>query len=189
MGSMGTASVAGEDADDERRNVSDAAGVAVLGACAAWSLITAAAHGGRPEGVLLAVLAVAGGYAAGRICASLLPVAAPCAGALAGLGLTVAVPHLAPGPQPGPPLGHAGATAALLALATGGASLFFGAPFLTSAYLAVTVPVLGELSFTTSVLLDIGIYLLVTGVAVDVLRLLGVYGAPEVAAPEGRELR
>ena len=77
----------------------------------------------------------------------------------------------------------------LLALATGGASLFFGAPFLTSAYLAVTVPVLGELSFTTSVLLDIGIYLLVTGVAVDVLRLLGVYGAPEVAAPEGRELR
>lgn len=77
----------------------------------------------------------------------------------------------------------------LLALATGGVSLLLGAPFLTSAYLAVTVPVLGELSFTTSVLIDIGIYLLVTGVAVDVLRLLGVYGAPEVAAPQGRELR
>ncbi|MEV5318155.1 O-antigen ligase family protein [Streptomyces sp. NPDC052687] len=113
--------MAGEDADDERRNVSDAAGVAVLGACAAWSLITAAAHGGRPEGVLLAVLAVAAGYAAGRIGASLLPVAAPCAGALGGLALTVAVPHLAPGPASGAPLGHAGAVAALPALATGAA--------------------------------------------------------------------
>ncbi|CAM5322179.1 hypothetical protein SGLAM104S_09391 [Streptomyces glaucescens] len=82
-------------------------------------------HGGgarRPaEGVLLAVLAVAAGHAAGRICGSLLPVAAPCAAALAGLGLLVAVPHFAPGPQPGAPLGHAGATAALLALATGAA--------------------------------------------------------------------
>ncbi|CAL9655205.1 hypothetical protein SUDANB105_06771 [Streptomyces sp. enrichment culture] len=93
----------------------------VLGACAVWSMITAAAHGGRPEGMLLAVLAVAGGYAAGRICGSLLPVAAPCAGALAGLGLTVAAPRLVPGPQPGAPLGHAGATAALLALAAGAA--------------------------------------------------------------------
>jgi hypothetical protein len=37
----------------------------VLGGCAGWSLITAAAHDGRPEGVLLAVLAVA---AAGRRC-------------------------------------------------------------------------------------------------------------------------
>ncbi|OKJ70239.1 hypothetical protein AMK31_36765 [Streptomyces sp. TSRI0107] len=93
----------------------------VLGACAVWSMITAAVHGGRPEGMLLAVLAVAGGYAAGRICGSLLPVAAPCAGALAGLGLTVAAPRLVLGPQPGAPLGHAGATAALLALAAGAA--------------------------------------------------------------------
>ncbi|MER6347214.1 O-antigen ligase family protein [Streptomyces sp. NPDC001595] len=114
-------SVAGAEADGERRNVSYAAGVVVLGACAVWSLITAAVHGGRPEGVLLAVLAVAAGHAAGRIGGSLLPVAAPCAGALAGLALAVAVPQLAPGPQPGAPLGHSGATAALLALATGAA--------------------------------------------------------------------
>ncbi|MGY1577960.1 O-antigen ligase family protein [Streptomyces sp. MN13] len=114
-------SAVGPEADGDRRNVSDAAGVMVLGACAVWSMITAALHGGRPEGMLLAVLAVAGGYAAGRICGSLLPVAAPCAGALAGLGLTVAAPRLVPGPQPGAPLGHAGATAALLALAAGAA--------------------------------------------------------------------
>ncbi|MDV9177455.1 hypothetical protein R6V09_45915, partial [Streptomyces sp. W16] len=108
------ASAAGPDADSERRNVSDAVGVAVLGACAAWSLITAAMHDGRPEGVLLAVLAVSAGYASGRISGALVPVAAPCAGALAGLGLALAEPRLAPGPQFGAPLGHAGATAALL---------------------------------------------------------------------------
>ncbi|MEU1852235.1 O-antigen ligase family protein [Streptomyces sp. NPDC019990] len=107
--------------DGERRTVSDAAGVAVLGVCAGWSLVTAAVHDGRPEGVLLAVLAVAAGYAAGRIGGALLPVGAPLAGALAGVGLTVAVPHLAPGPQITTPLGHAGATAAVLTLSAGAA--------------------------------------------------------------------
>ncbi|MFB6847026.1 O-antigen ligase family protein [Streptomyces sp. NPDC056373] len=109
------------DADAERRIVSDAAGVVVLGACATWSLVTAAVHDGRPEGVLLAVLAVAAGYAAGRISGALLPVGAPCAWALAGIALTVAVPHLAPGPQIAAPLGHAGATAAVLTLSAGAA--------------------------------------------------------------------
>ncbi|MEU6546061.1 hypothetical protein [Streptomyces sp. NPDC046859] len=93
----------------------------VLGACAAWSLISAAVHGGRPEGVLLAVLAVAAGYAVGRIGGALLPVAAPCAGALAGVALTLTVPRLAPGPQLVAPLGHAGATAAVLTLSAGAA--------------------------------------------------------------------
>ncbi|WP_369167003.1 O-antigen ligase family protein [Streptomyces sp. R28] len=114
-------SAAGPDEDGDRRNVSDAAGVVVLGACAAWSLISAAVHDGRPEGVLLAILAVAAGYAAGRIGGALLPVAAPCAGALAGVALTLAVPHLAPGPQIVAPLGHAGATAAVLTLSAGAA--------------------------------------------------------------------
>ncbi|MEU3889955.1 O-antigen ligase family protein [Streptomyces sp. NPDC029041] len=114
-------SVSGPDADGERRIVSDTAGVVVLGACATWSLVTAAVHDGRPEGVLLAVLAVAAGYAAGRISGALLPVGAPFAGALAGIALTVAVPHLAPGPQITAPLGHAGATAAVLTLSAGAA--------------------------------------------------------------------
>ncbi|MEU4984781.1 O-antigen ligase family protein [Streptomyces sp. NPDC021969] len=93
----------------------------ILAACASWSLITAAARDGRPEGVLLAVLAVTAGYAAGRIGGALLPVAAPGAVALAGVVLAVAVPHLAPGPRLTAPLGHAGATAALLALSAGAA--------------------------------------------------------------------
>ena len=124
MGSTGMRSAAGADGADCRhagRNVSDGAGMILLGACAAWSLITAAAHEGRPEGVLLAVLAVAAGYAAGRISGSLLPVAAPAAGAVMGAVMPLVMPDLSPGPRYTVPLGHAGATAALLALATGAA--------------------------------------------------------------------
>ncbi|MEU6096987.1 O-antigen ligase family protein [Streptomyces sp. NPDC047079] len=122
MGSTGTESAAGAaDAEDERRNVSDATGVLLLGACAGWSLVTAAAHGGRPEGVLLAVLAVAAGYSSGRILGALLPVTAPAVGALSGVGLAVAAPYAVPGPQPLVPLGHGGALAALLTLSSGAA--------------------------------------------------------------------
>ncbi|MEV6114011.1 O-antigen ligase family protein [Streptomyces sp. NPDC052109] len=93
----------------------------LLGACAGWSLITAAAHDGRPEGMLLAVLAVTAGHAVGRVSGALLPVAAPCAGAVTGLALAVVLPGLSAGARYAGPLGHAGATAALLALATGAA--------------------------------------------------------------------
>lgn len=79
----------------------------------------AGVHGGTPEGILLAVLAVAAGYASGRICGALLPVAAPCAGALAGLTLAVTAPRLTLGPAS--LLGHAGATAGLLILSAGAA--------------------------------------------------------------------
>ncbi|MFD0313257.1 O-antigen ligase family protein [Streptomyces flavalbus] len=115
-------SVAGPDAEGERRSASDAAGAVVLTGCAVWAVVSAAVHGGRPEGVLLAVLAVAAGHAAGRIAGAVLPVAAPGVGAVAGLALAVAVPWLAPGAaRPDAPLGHSGAVAALLALATGAA--------------------------------------------------------------------
>ncbi|MCQ9131366.1 O-antigen ligase family protein [Streptomyces sp. IBSBF 2807] len=120
MGSTGTAS-AGTAADGERRNVLDAVGTGVLAGCAVWALVTAAVHDGRPEGVLLAVLALAAGYAAGRILGALLPVAAPCAGSLAGLALAMALPRLGPGPEAVAPSGHAGATAAVLALSAGAA--------------------------------------------------------------------
>lgn len=105
----------------DRRTVSDVTGVIVLGGCATWSVISASVHGGRPEGVLLAVLAVAAGYASGRMCGSYLPVAAPGAGALAGLGLAIAAPNTAPGPQVISPLGQTGSTAALLTLSAGAA--------------------------------------------------------------------
>ncbi|MER7715162.1 O-antigen ligase family protein [Streptomyces werraensis] len=127
----------------------------VLGACAAWPLITAAARDGRPEGMLLAVLAVAAGYAAGRVGGALLPVAAPCAGALAGIALTAWVPHLAPGPQITAPLGHAGATTAMVVLSAGAAccaawgasgSAVRSAMRLLAAGIAVTAAVLGSVT-------------------------------------------
>ncbi|WP_328766188.1 O-antigen ligase family protein [Streptomyces sp. NBC_00286] len=104
-----------------RRAVSDVAGVIVLGGCATWSVITASVSGGRPEGVLLAVLAVAAGYASGRMCGTYVPVAAPAAGALAGLGLAITAPNTAPGSQVISPLGQTGSTAALLTLSAGAA--------------------------------------------------------------------
>lgn len=165
VGSTGTTSAAGATAASERRNIADAAGMVVLAACAVWSLITAAAHDGRPEGVLLAILAVAAGYAAGRITGALLPVAAPGVGALAGLGLALAAPHTTPGPQMTSPLGHTGATAALLALSAGaaccaawaaGPSVLRVALRLLAAAIAVSAAVLGS---TTGFVLCAGVLL------------------------------
>ena len=188
VGSTGMTSAAGSAAAGERRNVSDATGMIALGACAVWSLITAAARDGRPEGVLLAVLAVAAGYASGRILGALLPVAAPGVGALAGLGLAIAAPHTTPGPQITSPLGHAGATAALLTLSTGAACCAAWAARtagprlalrLLATAIAVTAALLGS---TTGFALCAGV--LLCSLAADRMRrrALGLGGLALVAA-------
>lgn len=105
----------------ERRDRSDAAGVVVLAAWAVWALTTAAATAGRPEGILLAVLVLGGGYAAGRICGTLLPAASLIAGAGAGFVLALASAHELPGASGPATGGRAGAAVALLVLATGAA--------------------------------------------------------------------
>lgn len=51
--------------------------------------------------------------------------------------------------------------------------LLFGAPALSSAYLSVELPVVGTVSTQTSLFLDVGVYLLIVGVVVDLLRSLG----------------
>jgi O-antigen ligase len=104
-----------------RDGLTDVLGVVVLVCSASWALIAAAGRTARPEGVLLAVLAVAAGYAAGRIGGSLLPVAAPAVTAVALVGLAVALPGRWEGGSHTPPLGYANADAALLVLATGAA--------------------------------------------------------------------
>ena len=53
------------------------------------------------------------------------------------------------------------------------APLLAGAPVLSSAKLKVPVPPLGELSVVTSLFLDVGVYLLIVGVVLDLLRSLG----------------
>ncbi|WP_199791076.1 MULTISPECIES: O-antigen ligase family protein [unclassified Streptomyces] len=119
MGSTGWSTRTGPGTARRRRGRSDAAGIAVLGGCAAWSLITATAHAGRPEGMLLAVLAVAAGYAGGRIGGALVPVATSCLVAAGGLCLACASPPAMPAPNTATTLGGAGATAALFALSAG----------------------------------------------------------------------
>lgn len=62
-----------------------------------------------------------------------------------------------------------------IALAAGCAlaSLFFGAETLTSAYFEADVVLLGSLSFGTSTIFDVGVYLVVVGLVLDILRSLG----------------
>ncbi|MFF1921939.1 O-antigen ligase family protein [Streptomyces sp. NPDC058221] len=113
----------------ERGNASDAAGAVILAACAVWSLISAAGRETRPEGVLLALLAVAAGFACGRICGTLLPVATATVAALASLVMAVIWRHGVPGAtatmDTAP--GYTGAAAALLVLAAGAACCAAGA--------------------------------------------------------------
>jgi multicomponent Na+:H+ antiporter subunit A len=105
------------------------------------------APGGGFAGGLVAGLALTGRYlAAGRY---ELGLAAPLhAGVLLGLGL-------------------------VLAAGTAVVPLLFGDAALTSAYLGADLGWFGKLSFSTSSIFDIGVYLIVIGVVLDVLRSLG----------------
>ena len=53
------------------------------------------------------------------------------------------------------------------------APLLVGGPVLGSAKLTVPIPLLGELDIVTSLFLDVGVYLLIIGVVLDLLRTLG----------------
>lgn len=77
----------------------------------------------------------------------------------------------------------------LLVLGTCSAAWLFGEPFASSAVLQLTVPVFDEVKLVSSLLIDVGIYLLVLGAVLDMARLLGSRGAPEADVPEGLELR
>jgi len=61
----------------------------------------------------------------------------------------------------------------VLAAGTAVAPLLFGAEALTSTWFEATVPVLGHIEFVTSTIFDIGVYLVVIGLVLDVLRSLG----------------
>jgi multicomponent Na+:H+ antiporter subunit A len=62
-----------------------------------------------------------------------------------------------------------------LALSAGTAvtSLFLGAPVLSSAVFEFDVPVLGHVKLVTALFFDLGVYLIVVGLVLDVLRSLG----------------
>ncbi|NMH91756.1 cation transporter [Pseudonocardia bannensis] len=60
-----------------------------------------------------------------------------------------------------------------IAVLTALAPTAFGAPVLASAKLSVAVPVVGDVDLVTSLFLDVGVYLLIIGVVLDLLRSLG----------------
>lgn len=61
----------------------------------------------------------------------------------------------------------------ILAVGSAVTSLFFGGLPLESAYWSADVPVLGPMSFGTSTIFDVGVYLVVIGLVYDILRSLG----------------
>lgn len=102
----------GVDAPARGETVCDVVGVLLLAACAAWADYCASGREAHPEGALLALLAVAAGYATGRI-----------AGVLAPLGSLI-VPAVAAAvfaPAFGARVVGDDAVAALLSLAIGAA--------------------------------------------------------------------
>ncbi|KAA0101983.1 Na+/H+ antiporter subunit A [Mycolicibacterium sp. P1-18] len=70
-----------------------------------------------------------------------------------------------------------------LALSAGTAvtSLFLGAPVLSSAVFEFDVPVLGHVKLVTALFFDLGVYLIVVGLVLDVLRSLGARVDVEMA--------
>lgn len=99
----------------------DAAGMALLACCAVWALVCSAGRDARPDGTLLALLAVTAGYAAGRVLGALLPVLTPAVGAVTVLALVLLPPSRLSSGRHAPPLGYHNADAALLVLAVGAA--------------------------------------------------------------------
>ena len=81
-------------------------------------------------------------------------------------------------------------TGLLLAAGTATASLLFGGAPLQSAWFETDVPVLGTLSIGTSTLFDLGVYLVVVGLVLDILRALGgeVDRQEEQAGDDGGDL-
>ncbi|MEX3650334.1 MnhB domain-containing protein, partial [Mycolicibacterium porcinum] len=56
-----------------------------------------------------------------------------------------------------------------------------GAPALSSAVLQFDVPVLGSVKMVTALFFDLGVYLIVVGLVLDILRSLGARVDTEIA--------
>ncbi|WP_179390389.1 Na+/H+ antiporter subunit A [Psychromicrobium silvestre] len=78
-----------------------------------------------------------------------------------------------------------------VAALSGALPLFFGGEIFQSAILDFTVPVLGHIKFVTSTFFDIGVYLVVVGLVLDVLRSLGaeIDEREELGADEDEAVR
>jgi multicomponent Na+:H+ antiporter subunit A len=80
-----------------------------------------------------------------------------------------------------------------LAVACAIVPVFFGAAPLTSTYFEGEIPVIGHIEFVTSTIFDVGVYLVVIGLVLDVLRSLGAevdrQAQPQSQSQRPREVR
>jgi multicomponent Na+:H+ antiporter subunit A len=72
-----------------------------------------------------------------------------------------------------------------LSAGTAVTSLFLGAPVLSSAVFEFDVPVLGSIKLVTALFFDLGVYLIVVGLVLDVLRSLGARVDTDMAQTAG----
>ncbi|EME18280.1 monovalent cation/H+ antiporter subunit A [Rhodococcus triatomae BKS 15-14] len=76
----------------------------------------------------------------------------------------------------------------IFAAGTALTSLFLGAPVLSSATIELTLPLLGDIKLVTALFFDLGVYLIVVGLVLDVLRSLGARLDAEIEnAPTGTQ--
>ncbi|MGV9971317.1 Na+/H+ antiporter subunit A [Nocardia beijingensis] len=80
--------------------------------------------------------------------------------------------------------GHILGAGLTLAAGTAVSSLLLGAPPLSSAIIDVSLPVIGHVKVVTALLFDLGVYLIVVGLVLDVLRSLGARLDSELADAE-----
>jgi multicomponent Na+:H+ antiporter subunit A len=76
-----------------------------------------------------------------------------------------------------------------LSACTAVASLFLGAPVLSSAVVHFDLPLLGPVKFVTALFFDLGVYLIVVGLVLDVLRSLGARLDEEIIATAPRRVK
>ncbi|CAN5268819.1 Na+/H+ antiporter subunit A [soil metagenome] len=74
-----------------------------------------------------------------------------------------------------------------LSAGTAFTSILLGAPALSSAIIELDVPVLGHIKFVTALFFDLGVYLIVVGLVLDVLRSLGARIDVEMAGFADKE--
>jgi multicomponent Na+:H+ antiporter subunit A len=72
----------------------------------------------------------------------------------------------------------------LIAAGTGAASLVLGLGFLESGYLEIEVPLVGDVKLVSPLLFDIGVYFVVLGMSLGLIRALG---EDEEIVPDGGE--
>ncbi|GGM19189.1 Na(+)/H(+) antiporter subunit B [Paraliobacillus quinghaiensis] len=61
------------------------------------------------------------------------------------------------------------ATGLLIAMGTGVSSTLFGYPFLTQFFQYTTLPILGEVELTTALMFDLGVFIVVIGIALLII--------------------